>query len=302
MTLLSAYDTTSLYPSFVTPSPTQSCFQGGNIGNSKSSHFNSMSSGSTTATRKPRKNKLPLAKIFKSKSLLSNTCSQTLFSTAGKSLIDERNNLRALEKQRKDLLTSLGGIYGMDYRSAKFSFMNERQATAEANGQRDMRKRWDNKVTNRELVGEWVDSTEESRKGWEDEVWDVMRMRIEEETKKASGASLVVRSDVEELENRLRKVMPSWEAGMSIGNTLRTVTSGHSISRQSTAEGHLEPPFSPITSKRGSNSNGSFSDDFFFDSLSGLPTNGPDASSFQSIESGSRYRRSATSEGSVSWA
>lgn len=190
----------------------------------------------------------------------------------------------------------------MDYRSAKFSFMNERQATAEANGQRDMRKRWDNKVTNRELVGEWVDSTEESRKGWEDEVWDVMRMRIEEETKKASGASLVVRRDVEELENRLRKVMPSWEAGMSIGNTLRTVTSGHSISRQSTAEGHLEPPFSPITSKRGSNSNGSFSDDFFFDSLSGLPTNGPDASSFQSIESGSRYRRSATSEGSVSWA
>lgn len=95
-----------------------------------------------------------------------------------------------------------------------------------------------------------------------DEVWDVMRMRIEEETKKASGASLVVRSDVEELENRLRRVMPSWEAGMSIGNTLRTVTSGHSISRQSTAEGHLEPPFSPITSKCGSNSNGSFSDDF----------------------------------------
>lgn len=273
MSLASVYDgTTSLWSSYASPSPTQSYVQNRRISDSNSGNFSSMSSHSTTATRKRRKNKkLPLAKIFNSKSLFSNTTSQAHFSTAGQSLINERNNLRALEKQRKGLLTSLAGVYGMDYRSIKSSFMSERQATAEANGQGDMRKRWDNKVANRDLIREWADSTEESRNGWGEEVWDGMRIRMKEETEKTSRASLVVRNDVEELESRLKGMRSMMEAGMSTGNILGTVTSGNSACRLSTTEGHLEQPtLSPITSTRRFNSNGSVLDGFSSDTLSGL--------------------------------
>ncbi|KJE02485.1 hypothetical protein I311_03882 [Cryptococcus gattii NT-10] len=167
MSSLSAYDTTSLWPCSATPSPTrQNHFQSGNIDSSNSSNSSSMSSYCTIANRKCRKKKLPFAKIFNSKSFIPATRSQTLFFTSGQSLIAERKNLRTLEKRRKDLLTSLAGVYGVDYRFAKSSFMNERQTISEADGQREMRKRWDNKMANRDLIKEWAENTEESRKGW----------------------------------------------------------------------------------------------------------------------------------------
>lgn len=239
-----------------------------------------------TAIRKCRKKKLPFAKIFNPKSFIPTTHSQTLFFTSGQSLIAERKNLRTLEKRRKDLLTSLAGVYGVDYRFAKSNFMNERQTITEANGQREMGKRWDNKVANWDLIKEWAESTEESRKGWGEKEWDVMRERMEEEGEKTTRASLLVGDDVEELESVLARSL--METGTSAGNTLNTTgTSGYSISRRSTAQGHLEVPFSRITFMPHSVLNGSFLDEFSSTSLSKLSTNSTSSTSFQSIGSGS---------------
>lgn len=65
-----------------------------------------------------------------------------------------------------------------------------------ADGQREMRKRWDNKVANRDLIKEWAESTDESRKGWGEKEWDAMRERMEEEGEKTRRASLLVGDDV----------------------------------------------------------------------------------------------------------
>ncbi|KAE8540845.1 hypothetical protein D1P53_003209 [Cryptococcus gattii VGV] len=286
MSFLSVYDTTSLWPSWATTSPTsQSHFQSTNTDNSTGSKSDSMSWHSTTANRKRRKKKVPFAKIFNSKSFIPTTRSQTIFFTSGQSLIAERKNLRTLEKRRKDLLTSLAGVYGVDYRFLKSSFMNERQTITEADGQREMRKRWDNKVANRDLIKEWAESTEESRKWWGEKEWDVMRERMEEEGQKTRRASLLMGSDVEDLESILvRSLMGT---GTSTGNTLNTTgTSGYSTSRRSTAQGHLEAPFSRITFMPHSGLNGSFLDGFSSTSLSKLSTSSTGSTSFQSIGSG----------------
>ncbi|KIR58182.1 hypothetical protein I314_06147 [Cryptococcus bacillisporus CA1873] len=284
MSSLSVYDTTSLWPCSATTSPTRrNHFQSRNIDSSNSSDSSSMGSQSTTAIRKCRKKKLPFAKIFNSKSFIPITHSQTLFFASGQSLIAERKNLRTLEKGGKDLLTSLAGVYGVDYRFAKSSFMKECQT---ADGQREMRKRWDNKVANRDLIKEWAESTDESMKGWGEKEWDAMRERMEEEGEKTRRASLLVGDDVKELESVLARSL--METGTSAGNTLNTTgTSGYSTSRRSTAQGHLEAPFSRITFMPHSGLNESFLDEFSSTSLSKLSTSSISSTSFQSIGSGS---------------
>lgn len=139
--------------------------------------------------------------------------------------------------------------------------MNDRQTVTEANGQREMRKRWDNKLANRDLIKEWAESTEESRKGWGEKEWDVMRKRMEEEKQKTGRASLSVGSDVKELESILMRSL--METGTSAGNTLKTTgTSGYSTSRRSTAQGHSEAPFSRITFMPHSGLDGSYLNEF----------------------------------------
>lgn len=103
-----------------------------------------------------------------------------------------------------------------------------------------MRKRWDNKVVNWDLIREWVDSIEESRNGWGEEVWDGMRIRMKEEIEKMSRVSLVVRNDVEELESCLKGMRFMMEVGMSIGNILGMVISGNFVCRLLIVEGYLE--------------------------------------------------------------
>lgn len=142
-------------------------------------------------------------------------------------------------------------------------------------------------MANRDLIKEWADSTEESRKGWGEKERDAMRERMEGEGEKTRRASLLVGSDVKELDSIL--VWSLMETGTSTGDTLNTKgTSCYSVtSRRSTAQGHLETPFSKITFMHHSELDGSFLDEFSFASLSKLSTSSTGSTSFQSIGSGS---------------
>ncbi|ODN86801.1 hypothetical protein L198_07163 [Cryptococcus wingfieldii CBS 7118] len=154
------------------------------------------------------------------------------FYDAGRSLMDTRKTVKALEIERATLLHSMAAVTGLEYKSLRSDFLETRKEEGFVRG--------DNKISNAELLGEWMNSSAEERSTWDHQPWENMRSRLELEGQQTSRASEIVQADNDILRSALDAI-----------TTYRDRSAHMSYNRQDKALRRVSQIQGHMTSQRG---------------------------------------------------